>query len=358
MDELISGNGRFKLCMQNDGNAVLYRQDEPGVWRNTWDSKTAEVPEPPPFPPEHFDPSTLTLEQLAKFRGAMWTNRCNVPYGPRPGRPDNINALNYYHLYGAEDRAKMISAYLAQGYTHGVCSVPIDEGGYHHMWPSQPGPLTQERWDAFLDSVQERWDAGIYAVFFAIPDEYQDYPERWAELEPFFLQERAQRLLRIVILAWEPWKESAWWVNGCQWMERIFPKALRGIHFTPDHDAPGLSSEGLGNDELWRRVAQYIHFFPHQSGEFEQGEAGLQSWLKNWDPSVDGSYPQRFAPGNRWGWPSWSAWPNRGILAFPAEYLAWWCTNENEPETTAQHWGDEAIKVGAEGYLDGGTLQV
>jgi len=318
----------------------------------------------PGLTPAHFDPSTLTLEQLAQVRGAMWTARCNVSFGPRPYQDSNILALNYYHLYGDGERQQMLAAYLQRGYTHGVCSVPLDEGGYHHMWPSQDYPLAQERWDAFLDSVQERCDAGIWGnVFFAIPDELQDYPERWGELEPFFLQERAQRLLRIAILAWEPLKPSAWWVNGSQWLARVFPKALRGLHFTPDHDAPGIGGELMpdgsimGNDEMWRRVAPYIHIFPHQSKQFEDGEAGYQSWLENWNPAVRGSYPDRFDNGYA-GWPTFSAWGYRGILAFPAEYLAWWCTNQNEPEATAQRWGDGAISAGARGYLDGGTRPV
>src|SRR5712672_3429145 len=33
-----------------------------------------------------------TLEQLARVRGAMWTQRLNLPMGPRPGQDSNINA--------------------------------------------------------------------------------------------------------------------------------------------------------------------------------------------------------------------------------------------------------------------------
>lgn len=301
----------------------------------------------------HVDPSVFSLDQLAaNWRGSMWTARCNVPWGPRPNRDDNILALNYYHLYGADDRAKMLAAYRQRGYTHGVASTPIDAGGYHGMWPSQPGPLTQERWDAFLDSLQERWDAGIASVVFLLPDEYQASKSDWASLEPFFAQERAQRLIRIVVPAWEPLMPSSWWQDVTEWQRRMFPKALWCVHFTPDHDAPGIGGEAE-NDELWRRIARNVHVFLHQSGEFADGEAGLQSWLKNWNPAVKGSYPSRFNDGYA-NWPTFSAWGNRGIVAIPAEYGAWWATNENTPEAETNRWGAEAMRVGAPGYLDGG----
>jgi len=35
-------------------------------------------------PRTHVDPSTIPLGELARVRGAMWSARLDLPFGPRP----------------------------------------------------------------------------------------------------------------------------------------------------------------------------------------------------------------------------------------------------------------------------------
>lgn len=311
--------------------------------------------------PPHVDPSNIPLETLAKFRGAMWTNRAAIPYGPRPGQASNINAMDYYEWYGPDDRALMLKNYKAQGYTHAVTGPMIDPGGYHGQYPSYPGPLTQGHWDHYLDAMQEWWDAGIAPVHFAVTDDPTvNIDANMAMLETFFVQERAQRLLRIVVLAWEPspWY-SADFVKVAQWTARVFPKSLRGLHLWPDHNAPAQSSEmrpGFEEAQMWAAVAPYIHFFHQQTAETFDGTDEQRAYqLAMWNPAMEGSWVSRFSRGYA-GWPTFSAFGNRGIMPFPSEYYSFPCYWRDLPESVALAWGDSCMSMGASGYLDGGTV--
>lgn len=318
-----------------------------------------------PIPPDpHFDPSHVPLTTLAKFRGAMWPNRAAIPHGPRPGQPDNINAMDYYEWYSPEDRALMLANYKAPGYAHAVTGPMIDPDGYHGQYPTYAGPLTQDWWDTYLDAMQEWWDAGIAPVHFAIP-EFPGYTvdRAIAELESFFVQERAQRLLRIIVLAWEPspWR-NADFVKAAAWLRRIFPNALICLHLWPDHNAPCQSSEiadgSLTEAQAWANVAPYIHCFLQQTAvTFGGTEQDVAEWLQMFDPSFEGSWDSRFLRGYH-GWPTFSAWPDHGIWAFPAEFYSWPAYWWNSPEAEAQACGDKAMRAGARGYLDGGTVAV
>lgn len=133
-----------------------------------------------------------------------------------------------------------------------------------------------------------------------------------------------------------------------------------------DHDAPGSSSEGFGNDELWNNVIHLVHMWFVQSFAFEdptainegQTVSRYQEWLDSYDIRVRGSFPDRFVNGYA-GWPGHSAWGNKPLIALPAEYASYWVYNEVERlESEAQAWGDGAMAIGAPGYLDGGTVAV
>jgi len=315
----------------------------------------------PALEPDHVDPSEIPLTTLAQFRGGMWVNRAAIPYGPRPSQADNINAMDNYQWYGSDDRALMRTNYRAQGYTHAVTGPMIGEG-YHGQYPSSPNPLTQDWWDWYLGCMQEWWDAGIIPVHFAIP-EFPGYTvdRAIAELEPFFVQERAQKLLRVIVLAWEPspWR-NADYVKAAEWLHRIFPHALFCLHTEPEHNAPGLSSEiadgSLTEAQMWANVAPYIHIFLQQTKVcFEGTDQDQADWLAMWDRAFQGSWDSRFLDGYH-GWPTRSAWEDHGIWAVPAEYASYWCYWKNVPESEAQTWGDRAMQAGARGYLDGGTL--
>src|SRR5215472_5870666 len=144
------------------------------------------------------DPSTMPLETLAKVRGAMWSVRLDVPYGPRPNQPDNICAMDYYQWYDAPTRGRMLGAYVARGYRHAPTGPLVDADGYHGQYPTAPNDPTQDTWDAWLDAMQEWWNVGVAPIFFLKPDNWS-FDRLKAVFEPFLLQPRSQRLIRIVV---------------------------------------------------------------------------------------------------------------------------------------------------------------
>ena len=309
----------------------------------------------------HVDPSGIPLETLVKFRGGMWTVPSAVPYGPRPGKPDNVCAMDYFEWFTEADQETMLRDYQARGYIHAVTGPPIDSGGYHFDYPTYPGPLTQEWWDHTLDCYQVWWDRGIIPTFFACPDEAAWPLDRIkAEMEPFFRQERAQKLIRVVLAAWEPDWESARWEATTAWLADVFSNALRGVHFAPKHSAPGRGDEiipGVFEEaQMWEKIAAYIHFFWEQTRCTWEGPPDEQAyWLAMWNPAMVGSWVSRFSRGYA-GWPTFSAWPTGGIRPFPSEFWSWTRYHENASEAEGQKWGDDAMRMGAEGYMDGGTL--
>jgi hypothetical protein len=319
---------------------------------------------PSPSAPGHVDPSTIPLEQLARIRGAMWTATLGgLPYGPRPFQDDNILALEFLYLYDADDQRRMLQAWQARGYTH-VPFGPCNGQGYHGMYPDVS---FTDNFDAYLDVLQLLWDHGIAPIFF-VKGDYWTTADLVAH-EHLFKSERAQRLIRIVVPGgWEPAREtpSTVWREWLEWGARVFPKALRLLHMVADHDAPGSSSEGIPNDQLWNNVVHLLHGWLVQSFAFadptqvneEQGITAYQEWLNSYDVRVSGSYPDRFRNGYA-GWPTHSAWgAYRPLIDYPGEYGSYWVYHDNRPEAEAQAWGDAAIGVGAKGYLDGGTVKV
>lgn len=367
--EVTGGMTACHLWADKDGYVPVSQHIDltAGINQQVWLGGTPVQPTAIRYDPmrlAHVDPSAIPLEQLARFRGGMWTNRAAIPYGPRPMSPDNINAMDYYAWYGADDRALMRAQYQAQGYTHAVTGPVIDPGGYHGDYPTYPGPLTQEWWDQYLDAMQEWWDAGIVPVHFALPEAPGWDVERGiAAMDPFFRQARAQRVLRVVISAWEPspWR-NADHVRASSWLAEVFPHALRGLHLEPDHNAPGLSSEiadgSLTEAQMWAHVAPYIHVFLQQTAApFSGTEADQADWLAMWDRRMPGSWDSRFLDGYH-GWPTHSAWPDHGLWAIPSEYMSYACYHRNAPEAEAQRWGDRAMAAGARAYLDGGTVAV
>src|SRR5689334_2061528 len=95
------------------------------------------------------DASTISLEELARIRGAMWTVTGNFPLGPRPNRPDNVFAYDYFEQYDAATRTRGIQAALDRHYVN-VPHGPIVAKGYH-------GDFADEDWrggfDRYLDFV-------------------------------------------------------------------------------------------------------------------------------------------------------------------------------------------------------------
>src|SRR5258708_11979288 len=94
------------------------------------------------------DPSTLTLDQLARIRGAMWTVRGPWRFGPRPNSPDNITALEFLYSYGDDpldasrlsvEQQAMLTMYKSGGYTPSAFGPPCAPS-YHGQYPHTPFP--------------------------------------------------------------------------------------------------------------------------------------------------------------------------------------------------------------------------
>ena len=301
--------------------------------------------------PQHADPSTLALGELARIRGAMWSARLDVPFGPRPGRPDNIIATAYFDNYSSTDRKRIIAALKARGYTHVVAGPLVDTGGYHGQF--HPHDWRGAAFDQFLDQLEMFWDSGLAPIVFIHPDGWT-FERTRDELTPLLRQERAQRLIRIVVPAgWEPTRHgwsSCTWAAFAQWARQTLPNALVLIHTAADADAPSgrdASCSDRDSAGAWTRVAPYIHGWLIQNGPY--GTA----------PQADPALARKFAAQFTANPTHNSAWgagiPIRLYAAEQTAYASYW---KNLPEPASRAWGDLAIASGADGYLDGGTVDV
>ena len=329
-----------------------------------------ETPTTPPV--VHFDPMTASLEQLARVRGAMWTAKLNLAWGPRPNQDSNVLAMVFYDLYGTEDRTRMRAAYKQRGYTHSVTGPITGNDCYHGAWPCRMGIPTQEQWDAYLDSLQELWDDGIFPIYFAHPDGWT-LPNNSAgmdQLDALYRQERAQKLLRIVVYSgWEPSGDKYGWNNAqyVAWVKRgveVFPNSLRLLHLVSDLDAPTGQDDdrvlpaGQGNVVSWRNVTPYIHGYLAQFGGYVSGnnEVPTQKFKDDFAYAVR-DYVRRFKQGYA-GWPTTSAWGNQPLKFYAGEYAAYGVYWHNWDEKYSVELGNLAVANGADGYLDGGNADV
>lgn len=223
----------------------------------------APTPELPPLPPWQ----TATEADLRSWCGSIATTLWAHESGIRPGRADNaLFTAEYMNpAYDATARAQMRAAYP---YTHWALN-PLVAGGYSGYWGPTDWSATP---GAYLDRVAELWQAGKVPVVFALDD-----TGRWAngrrinreaverDLTPLYSQPQWQALVRVVALAWEPDYEAADWQWAVRWLARVFPRALRYVHFPSGHGAPGqgyeLASNGPYASEaaMWVPVAPYIH---------------------------------------------------------------------------------------------------
>jgi hypothetical protein len=219
--------------------------------------------------------------------------------------------------------------------------------------------------------LQYLWDHKLIPVVFLKPDNWT--LEQTKELTPLLQSERAQRLIRIIVPAgWEPTRydwSNATWIEFMKWGRAVLPNALCLIHTVSDVDAPvGTDSRGddnghLSNAEAWVRIAPYLHGWLTQTSTYERkdgitnGKTNFQNWVDLFNPSVSGSYADRFRHGYA-GWPTFSAWGNSPMKVYAGEYLAYWTFWQNVPKEESRKWGDAAMGAGADGYLDGGTVAV
>lgn len=300
-------------------------------------------------------------KDLLNIRGAMWTARAPIPYGPRPGQPDNILAMDYYEVYGAMDRKLMLDIYCGQhGYTHAATGPLVDPGGYHGQYPATPDAPTQASFDAYLDGLQEWKNRGLAPIHFCKPDGWS-LQQLIDQLEPFYLQPRAQALLPLVVPGgWEPAidTDNATWVSWLEWGARVFPNAIRLIHMVADHDAPQWDA-GMDNSTAWANVTPYIHGWLVQNAGYAVNGGPIASpqfvsdFTGQFNVADDGSLKARFVRGTH-GWPTTSA--NGGPLkVYAGEFAAYGDYWNNYPESEAIRLGDVARAAGADGSFDGCT---
>lgn len=312
--------------------------------------------------------SSGSLVDRAKIRGAMWSVRWAGRFGPRPGDPDNILAMDYYEHYNPDERARMIEIYKSRGYTHAVTGPMIDPDGYHGQFPTFPGPLTQAWWDHYLDCMQEWVSAGITPVHFVHPDGWNQ--AQMETLVPFYQQPRAQALLTVIVgTGWEPakyeWSSYTWAGILKRWSE-VMPQALWLLHTVSDVDAPvGVDANGNdnqnpgGNGDGWRRVVPYVHGWLIQNGPYGTSPSADPTLAQNFGDQFNPNAPHSIAAHLKKGyagWPTNSAWGNVPIRLYNAECTAYESYWKNLPESASRPWGDLARQSGSDGYLDGGTI--
>lgn len=334
-----------------------------------------------PFSKGGLNPETLSLSQLAKIRGAMWTVRGPWRYGPRPGSPDNITALEFIYSYGDpldahhlnDEQKAMISTYKKYGYTHLAWGPPCAQS-YHGQYPDTDFSTSPEMFEKFLDWTEMWYTQGLIPVTFLHADG-ETYDQTVARYDHLIRHNaRAQRLLRIVVpTGWEPTQygwSSTTWAKFCSWAHDLLPNALILIHTVADVDAPVGTDEngddnGHPNAEGWARVTPHIHGWLTQSAAFADPTGhgdpnnpqftNFDNWARQFDKTVRGSYYDRFHHGYA-GWPTNSLWgPTTPIKIYAGEFTSYWqYWYQPSPRYYDEgvKWGDRALSVGADGVLD------
>lgn len=346
----------------------------------------AELSDPIVMTPvdQDFDPSDIPLREIARIRGAMWTVPGPWPMGPRPGQPNNVTSLGNLAAYPPDIQQQMIDHYKGFGYTHCVFGPPGGPGaGYGGWWPQTVDFTGPVGFELFLDYLQKFWNNGLTPVVFLHFDNenFQQTRDRW---DPLIRNNpRAQRLIRAIVPAgWEP-AEYQWtnatWIQYMKWARDVLPNALVLVHTTSDIHAPIGGPDEFGDDNgtdpalAWVKIAPYLHGWLFQSRTWERAEGtggdnrfpsrtNYENWVALFDPNDEKSLTHRFRTGYA-GWPRGSAWgPDKPVLVYAAEYCSMWITRDINGGANKYwegvKWGDAAMKAGADGYLDSGSVDV
>lgn len=307
----------------------------------------------------------FSVEARRKIRGALWTNRLNIPYGPRPNQDSNILAMDYYFDFDSSTRARMRASYKSQGNcTHAALGPPSDPG-YHGQYPATDWSTDPDKYASILEELL--LDDIIIVMFLS--------PAGWSlqqlidTYDKMFRSNRWQKICQMIVPnGWEPSEDTpnSQYVEFLKYGTETFPKALSYLHLASDFDAPGNGADltpGLptyiGNDGCWRNVAPYLHGFLVQNGAYSESPVDDPVLAKNFgdqfDPNVSGSLANRFTHGYA-GWPTFSAYgPNTPIDVVNGEctsYNAYWY---DLPQSISQAWGNLALSRGAIGAFDGLT---
>lgn len=300
------------------------------------------------------DPFSIPTEDLLNFRGAIWTARAKVPFGPRPMQDDNICAMDYFESYNETDQKTMLDAYVkTRGYRHAPFG-PLVDPGYHDQYPGVDF-RTNPAW--YAGQMQKMWDGGAYPVLFMTPDNSPSTGGPWtlAECEtltPLFQMPEFQRVVRLVVpYGWEPGGyeiSNQDWVDRFAWARRCFPKAIMGIHMIADFDAPIGGPDGqppinMTKQQAWTNVANAgCQFFLDQvAGYIEGPEVPTQAFIDGMSERVR-YFVQHFRD---WG---------IDLSYIGGEYGAYANYWKNYAEQYAVSIGKLVLDNGGRGFFDGG----
>jgi hypothetical protein len=332
---------------------------------------TPDVSLTPVQVPLHVDPLAVSVSSVAAVRGALWTCRAPVQWGPRPGQPSNIINIGAFDVYAEADQSTILRVYRDEHkYTHADCGpwLPgVPDQGYDGQFPTKT-----RSFDEFLDLLQRFWDERLIPAVFAKPDGWTIAQLR--ELTPYYSSPRARKLIRLFgPMGWEPSKDTpnADYVDGLKWGREVLPDALIFLHMQGDFDAPGndadftpASQTYIGMAEAWRRVAPHTHLYFNQvlgyvfGGSPKPSDEFVREFVKLFDRSNDGSLVARFERGTN-GYPTSSAWgEGKPIRPVAAEFGSWGAYHKDYPESECLRLGDIAIQAGAYGSFDGCSVAV
>lgn len=334
------------------------------------------------------DPMRFSLGQLAAFKGAMWprTSICAdsliLPFGPRPGQPDNIIATAYLDNYTSIQQEAIAKCLTDAGLTHVVVGGFVDWWAYHGQYIGHDYS-TDEGFERLLDQLQWWYNHKLIPVVFVHRDgasfeETETMMRRLVAGHP-----RAMKLIRIVVMSgWEPAKyewSSCTWAKYVALGKELFPRALNTIHTTTDIDA-AVGADALCNDDDhnwnpegngggWKRVIEAgLHAWLIQNGAYPAGPDApgwadkAREFAAQFKRDGDGALYHGVAWhfGGPGGWIGDSAF-GKGIpicleAAEHTSYEAYWY---NRPSDAARNaWGNLAVASGACGALDGVSVAV
>jgi hypothetical protein len=315
------------------------------------------------------------LAQLSRFKGAMWTARAPLPFGPRPGAADNCICVDYFEHYSPADRNTIKMEYSEKRGLWTAPMGPMCDPGYHGQLPASDWRSNP---DAYFDAVDElqtalrthgpqgavvqfvRPDRGCFGLDWTVDDLNR-------ELGGIFASPRCQSLFNVVCLGWEPgpryYYDNAWWVQMTDWLAQTFPNALRLIHMVSDCDSPvggDDDKKGISNGQGWANLAHNIHGYLAQYGGYvNDGVTGptVAEFMPDFQNALN-DMQDRFDTG-RSGWPRFSAWgDNMPVRVYAGEYAAFRAYWGNDPEAHSIELGNGAMHTKCYGYLDGGSADV
>lgn len=187
----------------------------------------------------------------APLFGQFCVTAPGAPFGPRPGKADNLIFFAELMTIWERDRAeaqRILDIGKAQGMNH-VPWAGIVSNGYGGAYPAT-NRVGQA--DQIADYLEWLVANGVEFSFFAFTDQapYYDSDARrfdWAlirrDFVPIFKHPRIQAIVRKVIYMWEGYQDSRHMKEGWDILRECFETQERTWHNPPGHPNPGESYE-------------------------------------------------------------------------------------------------------------------